>query len=296
MSKLAPSAAVSGASRCASRQIRLTGFQQVALSHVPNDHCVGSSESIYLISQYLLSNYRLFYMLECLTLAMNVTVECGHVIVRIGQPTDPHWWLSLQIFTLVSTTRLQSQHRPAMVWTRMHAKGQDPAPGVRAQQWGMPAIPRYAPFMSCSAVYSVIDAHEWNLLLEHWSQCMAPSFATNVERQRCHGPHSLPSVQLGRDDTDCIALSVSLWLQADAKRLPPAIFNCTTNAAAAGQVASASIAAPPTEVSQGGQDAPSLLDAGAISTEGSQNGVKEFSFASKVSNSVSSGSADLAAP
>ncbi|CAL8468595.1 g8135 [Coccomyxa elongata] len=104
------------------------------------------------------------------------------------------------------------------------------------------------------------------------------------------------------------AVGNACYPAADVKRLPPAIFNCTTNAAAAGRLASASIAAPPTEVSQGGQDATSLLDAGAISTEGSQNGVKElananigsraqeFSFASKVSNSVSFGSADLAAP
>lgn len=94
-----------------------------------------------------------------------------------------------------------------------------------------------------------------------------------------------------------------LCFQADAKRLPPAIFNCTTNAAEA-----AAHAAPPTEVSQGEQDAPSLLDAGAVSAQGSQSGMQqlsnadigsrtqEFSFASKVSNSVSSGSADLSAP
>ncbi|BDA43431.1 hypothetical protein COCOBI_04-4430 [Coccomyxa sp. Obi] len=100
------------------------------------------------------------------------------------------------------------------------------------------------------------------------------------------------------------AVGNACYPAADAKRLPPAIFNCTTNTAAAGPVA----AVPPTEVSQGEQDAPSLLDAGAISTQGSQIDVKqvsnadigsraqEFSFATKVSKSVSSGLPDLPAP
>ena len=88
-----------------------------------------------------------------------------------------------------------------------------------------------------------------------------------------------PNLQLAYGYTDSKRLSVFLYFQADAKRLPPAIFNCTTNAAAAGRVASTSVAAPPTEVSEGSQDATSLLDAGAISTQGNQDGVKQLSNA-----------------
>ena len=99
--------------------------------------------------------------------------------------------------------------------------------------------------------------------------------------------------------------------QADAKRLPPAIFNCTTSVAAASLKPAAP--SPATEVARGEQDAPSLLDAGLDSRQGSQSGggvsaqqkssadaggrPQEFSFATRVSNSLKAGQAnDLAAP